>query len=54
MNLNDLAVKITKAEGLKKSINIGQSKELMKLIFIELGKMSLSDVAVILNKYKKK
>lgn len=54
MNLNDLAVKVTKAEGLKKSVNIGQVKEIMKILFTELGKTSLADVAKILNKYQKK
>ena len=52
MNLNHLAKKITLKEGLKKSVNISQVKEIMKIVFKELSKMTLSEISGILNKYK--
>jgi hypothetical protein len=51
MNLNDLAVKITKEEGKKISLPIGQVKEVMKITFKNLAKMTLAEVADLLKKY---
>lgn len=51
-NLNKLAKDITLAEGLKKSVSIAQVKEVMKLVFKSLKKMSLTEVMDILKKYK--
>lgn len=53
VDMNKLAVKITKAEGLKKSLSIGQVKEVMKLTLTELAKMNLSDLGILLGKYRK-
>jgi len=53
MNLNEMAKKLTLAEGLKKSINIGQVKEMMKLLFQRLAKMDIKDVEKVLKRYKK-
>ncbi len=51
INLNKLAKKITLQEGGKKSLSIAQTKEVMKLIFIELAKMDIIEVLKILKKY---
>jgi hypothetical protein len=52
LNLNKLATKITKAEGLKKSVNIGQVKEVMKLVFREVARMTLDELNQVIKKYK--
>lgn len=54
MNLNILAVKIAKAEGLKKQVNISQIKEIMGLTFKAMAKMNISEIAEVLTKYGKK
>jgi hypothetical protein len=38
INLNELALKVTAREGLKVSVNNAQVKEVMRCVFIELGK----------------
>ena len=52
MNLNTLAIDITKKEGKKISLPIGQIKELMKIIFHTLSKMDETEVKKILARYK--
>ena len=51
-NLNSLARTITLKEGLKKSVNIGQVKEIMRLLFKELRKYPFEEVARIITKQK--
>lgn len=51
-NLNDLAQEITEAEGLKKSLSIGQVKEVLKLTFTRMAKMTVVEVGEVLRKYK--
>ena len=52
IDLNQMAKKITLAEGLKKSVSIGQVKEIMSLVFETVSKMSIEDVANIMARYK--
>lgn len=52
INLNSLAISITKSEGLKKQVNIAQVKEVMKLIFKAVRKMTIEDINGILKRYK--
>lgn len=52
MNLNDLAIKITKKEGKKISLPIGQVKEVMKITFQELAKMSVAEATTLINRYR--
>jgi len=52
INLNNLAIEITKAEGLKKQVSISQVKEIMKIVFKKLNKMTFAEVQSILSKYK--
>lgn len=52
MNLNKLAQKVTLLEGQKKSQSIAQVKEVMRLLCIELSKMSVTELAEVLKKYK--
>jgi hypothetical protein len=53
VNLNNLAKEITLSEGLKQSVSIAQVKEIMKLLFVALSKMTLNEVTVIFKKYSK-
>ena len=53
MNLNKLAQDVTKAEGLKKQVNIAQVKEIMKILFTKLNKMTLQEIQSIINNYRK-
>lgn len=52
VNLNQMAKEITLIEGLKKSVSIAQVKEIMKVLFKKLNKMTLADIESILAKYK--
>ena len=52
MNLNDFARDITLQEGLKKSVNIGQVKEIIKLVLIALAKMSDEEIDKLLRRYR--
>jgi len=52
MNLNNLAIEITKAEGLKKSVNIGQVKEILRLVFKKLKNATMKDVAETISRVK--
>ncbi len=52
IDLNKMAVRITKKEGKKKSISIGQVKEVMKLVFEDLAGMDLDRVRGILDRYR--
>jgi hypothetical protein len=52
VNLNNLAKQITLQEGLKESISIAQVKEVMRLFFIALGNMTISEINDIIKKYK--
>jgi len=52
MNLNDFARDITLQEGLKKSINIGQVKEVIKLVFIKLAEMDYLELEKLLDRYR--
>lgn len=51
MNLNHLAIEITLKEKGKKQVNIAQVKEIMKIIFTYLSRLSLYQLASILKKY---
>ena len=52
MNLNKLARKITLKEGGKVNLPIGQVKEVMKLLFIELAKLKPGEAQRTINRYK--
>lgn len=52
-NLNDLATTITKAEGGKQNLSIGQVKEVLKITLTLLAEMPVGDLADILRKYAK-
>jgi hypothetical protein len=49
MDLNKVAKDVTKAEGLKHSLSIGDVKEVMKILFT---KYSLIDIIKMKRKYK--
>ena len=51
INLNKLAREVTLREGKKVSVNIGQTKEIIKLTLEELSKESPSDVLKLLERY---
>jgi len=53
INLNVLAKKVTLAEGKKKSINIGQVKEVINITLKELAKFSYVDLWGLFYKAKK-
>lgn len=52
VNLNDLAIKITKLEGKNESMNNAQTKELMRILFTELSKMNKGQINYILKRYR--
>lgn len=51
MNLNELARKITLKEGGKVNLSIAQVKEVMRLTFSALSRMSDKQVRQILDRY---
>jgi len=51
VNLRKLASEVAKAEGLKSQVSIGNIREIMKLVFKSLKKMTLDDIMGILKKY---
>ena len=53
MNLNKLARDITLKEGGKKNLNIGDVKEVMKLVFEALAEMECIDILKLVNRYRK-
>ena len=53
VNLNKLARKITLKEGKKKSISIAQVKEVMKLMLIEIGKLTPEEAGKLIIRYRK-
>jgi len=52
LNLNELARKIAKKEGLKKQIDIAQIKEILRITLEELARRDLSKVLGTLAKYR--
>ena len=52
VNLNDLAVLIARREGIKHQLTIAQIKEVMRITFEELAKMSDEERKSILDRYK--
>jgi hypothetical protein len=52
MNLNDLALEVTHAEGKKVQVNIGQIKEILRIILRILALMSPSEVESILKRFR--
>lgn len=51
-NLNNMAMVVTKKEGLKKSVSIAQVKEIMKIVFTMIASMNFEDVADTVRRYK--
>ncbi len=51
-NLNELALKVSISEGLKKNTNIAQIKEILRLTLRELKQMSMDEVATLLKRIK--
>lgn len=51
MNLNELAVKITKLEGGKVNLPISQVKEVMKLLLTEMATWSTGELEDVLTHY---
>jgi len=54
VNLNDLAKKITLAEGKKVNLSIAQVKEVIKLTLQEVTNLSIYQIAELLRRYRKK
>jgi len=54
MNLNEFAKTVTEKEGLKKSVSIAQIKEIIKIIFVELGRMYEADAIAVIRRYRGK
>jgi hypothetical protein len=50
--MNEFAKDITLQEGLKKSVNIAQVKEILKLILIKLADMDDNEVQKLLGRYR--
>ena len=53
MNMNEFSRDITLQEGGKKSLDIGQVKEVIRLTLIKLGKMDDKEIIKIINRYRK-
>lgn len=53
MNLNEMAKRVTLAEGLKKSVSIAQVKEIMKLVFEDMARMSDNEILDTIKRYRK-
>jgi hypothetical protein len=53
MNLNDFAKEVCIKEGKKKSVNIGQVKEVIKLTLQMLAKYDDTEVIKVVNRYRK-
>ena len=54
MNLNDMAKRITIAEAGRKSLGIGNVKEVMKLTLMDLGTFEDKEILQTINRYRKK
>jgi hypothetical protein len=52
MNLNKIAVEISKIEGLREQVNIAQIKEVLKCAFIVLAQEDGYEVLKVINRYK--
>ena len=50
VNLNDLAVHVTQHEGQKKSLSIGQVKEVQRIVLEELSQMDLPTLVRLMNR----
>ena len=50
VDLNDLAVHVTQHEGQKKSLSIGQVKEVQRIVLEELSQMDIATVARLLQR----
>lgn len=53
MNLNEIATEVTKREGLKKSVNVAQVKEVIRIFLEEIAFYPFSEVIDVLNKHSK-
>jgi hypothetical protein len=53
MNLNEVARKVTLAEGLKENLSIAQIKEVMRLLFEALNDYSDDDILHAVKRYRK-
>jgi len=53
INQNKLAKVVTLAEGKKESVNIGQVKEVQKLLLTELSKYDDDRILQLINKFRK-
>lgn len=53
MNLNKFAREVTLKEGTKKQVSIAQVKEILKIAFTELAKLSIDEVKAMLQRYKR-
>lgn len=52
VNLNTLAVEVTKLEGKKHNLSIGDVKEVLALVFKAMKKMTLAEIMDIISRYK--
>lgn len=50
VNLNDLAVHVTQHEGQKKSLSIGQVKEVQRIVLEELSQLDLPTLVRLMNR----
>ena len=53
MNLNDLAAYVTKKEGMKRSTDIAQVKEILRITFTCLGDMKDTEIIKLINRYRR-
>jgi hypothetical protein len=53
MDLNKFAKEVTEEEGLKKSTNIAQVKEILRIVLTKLSKINLSELVNLFKKYQK-
>ena len=52
INLNDMAVRISKKEGGYKNLNISDIKEVMKLVFEELTELTTLELHSLVDRYR--
>ena len=54
MNLNEWAKDITRQEGKKLNLSIGQVKEVLRIVLTDMSEMSIHEVAELMRKFKKR
>ncbi|MHA1701002.1 MAG: hypothetical protein ACTSWK_01915 [Promethearchaeota archaeon] len=52
INLNEMAVNISKEEGGNREVDITQIKQVMRIFLIELGKFSNEDIIEVIDNHR--